>query len=183
MNLRRRTVLAQWAAAVALPGLALSASAADPSAPRQIAWADLLPKGWDAQQALRGVDLAGLQDGDPRANEILLRLREAADSAPPNTALNGTSIRIAGFVVPIEELRGEVSEFLLVPYFGACIHSPPPPANQIIHVTAPSAHKGLRSMDVVWVSGTLRVTRSDTQMGVSGYSVSADRLERYTGAK
>ena len=179
----RRVALIQWTAIAALPGLALCARAADPSAPRQIGWADLLPKGWDAQQALSGVDLASLQDGDPRANDLLLRLREAADNAPPNTALDGTPIRIAGFVVPIEELRGEVSEFLLVPYFGACIHTPPPPANQIIHVKAPPSHKGLRSMDVVWVSGTLRVTRSDTQMGVSGYSVRADRLERYTGAR
>ena len=112
-------------------------------------------------------------------------VREAADNAPPNAALAGSQIRIAGFVVPLDEARGEISEFLLVPYFGACIHSPPPPANQIIHVknAAPSQRlQGMRSMDVVWVSGTLQINRADTMMGVSGYHVSAESVTRYTAA-
>ncbi|HKW85019.1 MAG TPA: DUF3299 domain-containing protein, partial [Burkholderiaceae bacterium] len=69
--------------------------------PRQIAWSELVPKDWDAAKALRGVDIAALQDGDPRANELLVKVREAADNAPPNAALAGTQIRIAGFVVPL----------------------------------------------------------------------------------
>ena len=152
--------------------------------PRQINWSELSPKDWDAAKALRGIDLAALQDGDPRANELLVKMREAADNAPPNSALAGSLIRIAGFVVPLEEARGEISEFLLVPYFGACIHSPPPPANQIIHVkNAPPSQglPGLRSMDVVWVTGKLQITRADTMMGVSGYHVSAESVARYTG--
>ena len=152
--------------------------------PRQINWSELSPKDWDAAKALRGIDLAALQDGDPRAHELLVKMREAADNAPPNSALAGSLIRIAGFVVPLEEARGEISEFLLVPYFGACIHSPPPPANQIIHVkNAPPSQglPGLRSMDVVWVTGKLQITRADTMMGVSGYHVSAESVARYTG--
>jgi hypothetical protein len=152
--------------------------------PRQINWSELVPKDWDSAKALHGIDLAALQDGDPRANELLVKMREAADNAPPNPTLAGNLIRIAGFVVPLEEARGEISEFLLVPYFGACIHSPPPPANQIIHVkNAPPSQglQGLRSMDVVWVTGKLQVNRADTMMGVSGYHVSADSVTRYTG--
>ena len=152
--------------------------------PRQLNWSELVPKDWDAAKALHGVDLAALQDGDPRANELLVKMREAADNAPPNSALAGSLIRIAGFVVPLEESRGEISEFLLVPYFGACIHSPPPPANQIIHVkNAPPSQglAGMRSMDVVWVTGKLQITRADTMMGVSGYHISADSVARYMG--
>ena len=180
-QLARRRLLLQLACA--LPAALVEAAQAD--GPRQITWSDLIPKDWDAAKALRGVDISALQDGDPRANELLVMVREAADNAPPNAALAGSQIRIAGFVVPLDEARGEISEFLLVPYFGACIHSPPPPANQIIHVknAAPSQRlQGMRSMDVVWVSGTLQINRADTMMGVSGYHVSAESVTRYTAA-
>ena len=165
--------------------LAFAAPPPDSTAARQITWGELVPKGWDAMQGFRDVDLAKLQDNDPRANELLVRMREVADNAPTNPALAGQLVRVAGFVVPLEEARGEITEFLLVPYFGACIHSPPPPANQIIHVkNAPPSQglRGLRSMDVVWVTGKLQITRADTMMGVSGYHVSADSVARYTAA-
>ena len=174
--IRRRSTLA-----CALFALAAPRAFAD--GPRQITWPELMPKSWDGAKAMNSVDISNLQDDDPRANALLVKMREAADNAPPNMALSGTAIRIAGFIVPLEEARGEITEFLLVPYFGACIHSPPPPANQIIHVNAPPASKGWRSMDMVWVTGTLRVNRADTMMGVSGYHVSAEALSRVTVSK
>jgi hypothetical protein len=82
-------------------------------------------------------------------------------------------VRIPGFVVPLEDTNDGLKEFLLVPYFGACIHSPPPPANQIIHVLPRTPAKGLRSMDTVWISGPVAVTRTDSYMGVSGYRIEA----------
>ena len=88
--------------------------------------------------------------------------------------------RIPGYLVPLEESRGELSEFLLVPYFGACIHSPPPPANQIVHVLPARAVKGFRSMDAVWVTGTMRTQRQDSSMGVSGYRLEAQAVEKYS---
>ena len=160
-------------AALTLPALA--------DGPRQIAWSELAPKDWDGAKVLRGVDLAALQDDDPRANELLMKMREAADNAPPNPALAGSQIRIAGFIVPLEEAGGEITEFLLVPSFGACIHTPPPPANQIIHVRASNATKGLRAMDTIWVSGKLQTLRNDSMMGVSGYHITAQSVTRYTG--
>ncbi|HEV8313022.1 MAG TPA: DUF3299 domain-containing protein, partial [Burkholderiaceae bacterium] len=69
-------------------------------------------------------------------------------------------------------------EFLLVPYFGACIHSPPPPANQIVHVFAASG-SGARMMEAVWVSGVIRAFRADSAMGTSGYRMEAQRVEAY----
>ena len=78
---------------------------------------------------------------------------------------------------------GKVTEFLLVPYFGACIHSPPPPSNQIIHVRPREAAKGVKSMDAVWISGTLKTLRSDTFMGASSYRLEAVAIEIYTEKK
>ena len=178
IHLTRRRLLS-------LSSLLLAAPLARPAladGPRQIAWSELVPQDGDSMKALRGIDLSALQDDDPRANELLMKMREAADNAPANPALANNAIRIAGFIVPLEENGGEITEFLLVPYFGACIHTPPPPANQIIHVNAPPASKGWRSMDLVWITGTLRISRADTMMGVSGYQMRAETMTRATPA-
>jgi hypothetical protein len=67
----------------------------------------------------------------------------------------------------------------LVPYFGACIHVPPPPANQIIHVLSDKPIKGVHAMTAVWVSGTLKTVRANSIMGMSGYRMEARAVERY----
>jgi hypothetical protein len=116
----------------------LATDKAGSQAYRQIEWDDLIPKGWDPMAAFKGLDLARLKDSDPKAQEALEKMRSAWDQAPVETALNGQRVRIAGFVVPLERKGEQILEFLLVPYFGACIHVPPPPANQIIHVVPKS---------------------------------------------
>jgi hypothetical protein len=110
---------------------------------------------------------------------MMRRMRELWDNAPTNPKMSGARVRLPGYVVPLEEVKGELKEFLLVPYFGACIHSPPPPANQIVHVKAQAPLKGWRTMDAVWVSGTLQAARADTAMGASGYLIADPVVERY----
>jgi hypothetical protein len=106
-------------------------------------------------------------------------MREAWDNAPSNPALDGKAVRIPGYVVPLEETKDGLKEFLLVPYFGACIHTPPPPANQIVLVVPAKPAGGLRSMDTVWVSGVLKTTRTNSPMGASGYRLESALVERY----
>ena len=161
-----------------LGGKVADAKAA-PGQPRLITWEELVPKDWDPGKALKGIDLSQLDDSDPRANELLMKLQELSNNAPTNPALNGVEVKIPGFIVPLEENKGEVTEFLLVPYFGACIHTPPPPSNQIIEVRPKQPSKGYRPMDTVWVSGTLRTLRSETYMGTSSYRMDALRVEPY----
>ena len=67
-----------------------------------------------------------------------------------------------------------------MPYFGACIHSPPPPSNQVIHVLPQSLAKGVRSMDAVWISGTLTRVKGDSVMGASSYRMEAKLVEPYS---
>lgn len=153
---------------------------ADARAPyREVTWDTLLPPGWNPMDAFKGINLAMLSDGDPRAIQALERLKEEWDKAPANTALNGERIRIPGFVVPLDQQKGELRQFLLVPYFGACIHTPPPPSNQIIHVLLGKPVKNLRAMDPVWVSGALETTRSETGMGAAGYRMKGDLIAAY----
>jgi hypothetical protein len=136
--------------------------AAEP-AYQEITWEALVPKGWDPTQDLKVLLNSGkLQDSDPRAMEALEKMKALWDSAPTEPSLAGMRVRLPGFAIPLEARADKVSEFLLVPYFGACIHTPPPPANQIIHAVAAKPLKGMRSMDAIWVHGTLSLVRADT---------------------
>ena len=163
-----------------VPGPTLKAAPAAKAGTYQtITWDSLVPKDWDPMKDFKAQDLGLLQDGDPRAAALLRRMREAWDNAPTNPAMVGQAVRIPGFVVPLEETKDGLKEFLLVPYFGACIHTPPPPANQIIHVLPHSAAKGVRSMDPVWITGTLATVRTDSYMGAASYRVEATSVEPY----
>lgn len=94
---------------------------------REIGWDDLMPKAWDPASEFKKLDLAKLSDDDPRARDALAKMRALMANAPVEPSLNGTAIRLAGFIVPLEEKNHRISELLLVPYFGGCIHVPPPP--------------------------------------------------------
>jgi uncharacterized protein len=164
-------------------------AAAAPAAPvmkggfREINWDELIPKDWDPYKDLKDLKLAGLSDADPRAAAMLKKMREIWDNAPVNNLMDGQAVRIPGYIVPLEDTKDGLKEFLLVPYFGACIHTPPPPSNQIVHVLPRNGAKGFRSMDTVWVHGTLKTLRSDTAMGASSYRLDAVSVAPYTTEK
>ncbi len=147
---------------------------------KQIKWDDLMPKDWDPTSDFKKLDFSKMKDSDPRAQEALQHLREAWVNAPIEPSMNGARIRIPGFIVPLEVVRHHITEFLLVPYFGACIHVPPPPSNQIIHVfPAKPMKKGMESMDAVWISGVLEAFPSDTEMGSAGYQMKEANVKTY----
>jgi hypothetical protein len=95
----------------------------------------------------------------------------------------GQNVRLPGYLVPLEDFPEGLKEFLLVPYFGACVHSPPPPANQIVHVKLDQAVKRFRSMDTVWVTGALSATKTDSHMGVASYRIDAKGVTPYSEKK
>jgi len=150
-----------------------------PAGVADLEWDDLMPKGSGAHDALKGVDLASLSDNDPRANELLERLRADADKAPVVKTLDGKKVRLAGFTVTLERNDKGIREFLLVPYFGACIHTPPPPANQIVHVLPATAVPPDQAIFPVWVTGTLRTVAAVTAEGATGYRIDNAQVEPY----
>ncbi len=173
--------LAAPAAAAAKPAATPATPAPGvPGAPRTITWDVLVPAGWDPFKDFKDLNFQMMDDGDPRASAMLKKMREVWDDAPVNTAVVGQTVRIPGFVVPLEDSKDGLKEFLLVPYFGACIHSPPPPANQIVHVLPRSPAKGLRSMDAVWITGRLTTGRTDSYMGAASYRIEAVAVAPYT---
>ena len=94
-------------------------------------------------------------------------------------SLHGTQVRLPGFVVPLEGDSQKITAFLLVPYFGACIHVPPPPTNQIVYVAYPEGAKVDDLWDAVWVTGTLQTTAASHEMGDAAYSLTATSVTPY----
>jgi hypothetical protein len=164
----------------AFAGAAFAQADKPPARPgfAEITWDDLVPGDWDPLKQFKDMNFGVLSDADPRAQQMLKKMREVWDNAPVNGKMDGRKVRLPGYVVPLEENKAGLTEFLLVPYFGACIHTPPPPANQIVHVW-PKPGAKLKSMDVVWVDGTLKAQRGDSYMGVSGYRMDAEAVTPY----
>jgi uncharacterized protein len=145
---------------------------------REISWDDLAPEDWDPLAGINIDEIAKLQDGDPRADKLLKQMLDAWKKAPVVPALNKQRVRLAGFVVSLDPTPGQLREFLLVPYFGACIHSPPPPANQAIHVVMDKPFAG-QMMEPFWVSGELSIARSDSPFGSAAYRMRGMQAQRY----
>lgn len=166
----------------------LSSEVAAPSNPlpgsvRTISWEQLMPPGWDPYKDLKALNLESLKDNDPRAEEVLKKMRQMWDNAPINPQVLGQNVRLPGFMVPLEELPEGSKEFLLVPYFGACVHSPPPPANQIVHVVLDKPTKRIRLMDTLWVTGVISATQTDSHMGMASYRIDAKAVAPYREKK
>ncbi|WP_052761036.1 DUF3299 domain-containing protein [Sedimenticola thiotaurini] len=151
----------------------------------ELEWAELVPEGYspDAllEQYQEKYNIDELSDDDPLITELQAKLKELWNSAPINTALNGKTVKLPGFVVPLEGDGQRTSEFLLVPYYGACIHVPPPPANQTVYVTV-QEKQGVeirKLFDTVWVTGVINAEKLSTDIADAGYTLHASKVEPY----
>jgi len=152
---------------------------------KTIDWNDLMPDPWvkEMTKDMAAMSkLSYLQDSSEEATKAMSAIRKKLDEAPIVKTQVNKKVRIPGYAVPLDAERSDKREFLLVPYFGACIHTPPPPANQIVLVrpTAQSKIKKMpESMDVLWVEGELKEGRVSTGQGVSGYLLEAVSVAPY----
>lgn len=150
----------------------------DPAFP-ELQWDDLMPADWDPMAAFRGLNIAELQDNDPKAQEALDTMRKAWNNAPVNPKLSGQKVRIPGFAIPVEQSDKGVDELLLVPYFGACIHTPPPPANQIIHVKLSEPQPAVGAMQAYWIWGEISAQKFSNELGDAAYLIKATGIQPY----
>lgn len=94
--------------------------------------------------------------------------------------LDGVHAKIPGFAVPLELGEdGKVSEFLLVPYFGACIHYPPPPSNQIVYVIFENPIELKSVWEPIWAVGVLKTEFRSSGFGSASYTMTAQAVEEY----
>jgi len=156
---------------------------------REIAWQELKPE--DEKQVIEPLDLQTLEIvnngylGDSGSD--LQGLDGGYDGAPPQPysygfveEINGQKVRVPGFIVPVEFDDGNlVSEFFLVPYFGACFHKPPPPPNQTIYVSSNKPIEYQSIYDPVWVMGVIKTEQRANEIASAAYSLDIELLEPY----
>jgi hypothetical protein len=142
---------------------------------RQIDWKTLLP----------AAERSGFRTAPPPAAHDYLGENSSiaamqSGSYEVNPELDGKVVKVPGFVVPLQNnARGEVVEFFLVPYFGACIHVPPPPPNQIIYVKMRDG-AGLRSIeDAQWITGRIHARSKSSSLGAAAYTLDGEKMEAY----
>ncbi len=148
-----------------------------PESYKTIEWFDLVPE--KEAEILSTIDL--IIDHTGKTNPLEKGIyQEALTSTNVIPEMNGKLIRIAGFVVPLEFKDKTVTQFLLVPFFGACIHVPPPPPNQIIFVDYPKGMKELRNMESpVWISGKIKTSLVESNMATTAYYLQAELVKEY----
>ena len=157
-----------------------------------IEWPDLMPPEVLAILLNPPEYIAEIEDGSAE-DQISSQMRSAVNqseedayqqalvSTDVNENLDGALIRIPGFVVPLEfDEEQTISQFFLVPYFGACLHMPPPPPNQIILVNAPKGIQMSALYDPFWIEGQLSTNFQENDMATSAYAMQLQQIEPYS---
>lgn len=109
-------------------------------------------------------------------------LKTLTDSKAPSPAraLDKKIVSVPGFMVPLEDDADQVTEFLLVPFAGACIHVPPPPPNQMIYIKLKNHGKAKMSFtEPIVVTGQLHVATVDSPYGDVSYNMDGDSVAPY----
>lgn len=174
-------------AATAAAALLLAVGAA--AQYRDLEWVELLPDA-DYQALLSAPPIDHGSGDDGSAAPVLQRpdaallggsaFEQAMVSTEVRGELDGAQLRLPGFVVPLEyDANQNVTEFFLVPYFGACIHLPPPPPNQIVHVRYPQGLELPSIYEPYTVAGVLKVELTSNDTGLSAYRIDAASVVPY----
>lgn len=133
--------------------------------PVEVYWEDLQPEGFN--------ELA------PQAMQHDSQMTQLQPNAPVVEKYNGKRVKVPGFVVPLEGTADNITEFLLVPFFGACVHVPPPPSNQIIHVTFEGGISIDDIYDAIWVTGELSTEGWKGDIASVGYRLKGQVVEAF----
>ncbi len=154
-------------------------------APVNVSWADLVPAEYRPEKIVAKyqdlLDKFEAEDYSPEAEVLYSKINDELNNAPMNKTLNNQHISLPGFIAPLTQHNGVITEFLLVPYFGACIHVPPPPVNQTVFVKV-ADHNGIKiddSYGAFLVSGSILLDGKKTDIGVAGYHIKNAVIEPY----
>jgi len=151
---------------------------------QEVFWDALVPTDFTAEAIMAKYEsqLAQIPDGSQEGADLYAQMQEEFNNAPINETIDGSMIRLAGFIAPLEYTDDLITEFLLAPYFGACIHVPPPPANQTVLVKL-SEGQGIKFEDTwvpFWVMGELTAEGVSTELAQAGYYIENAFVEPYS---
>lgn len=151
----------------------------------ELNWEDLIPEDFHPAEnpllSLSREERDKLFNGSEESIDELAAIEEKLNYSPVVTNLNGKRVKIPGYIVPLEyDDQRELSEFLLVPYYGACIHTPPPPANQIVFAKSKTRVVIDNTYDPVWVIGTLHTQTFRSGIAEAGYTIELESMLAYS---
>lgn len=174
----------QQAVATASPVNASTIDIGSNSPYTEISWETLIPEGYSADVIMDkyAERIMALPYDSPEATALYMEMQDEFNNAPINEEVNETLIKLPGFVAPLEYENDLITEFLLVPYFGACIHEPAPPVNQTILVKAAEG-EGLtteESYAPMWIMGEITTEITSTELAQSGYYIQNATIDLYT---
>lgn len=169
-----------------LLGLQAGASAEDEA--DAVTWQELLPTGWSLDEFHHPIfdreDLDELDDDDPIALQAMAELLELSRGLPLNQALHGRAGRVPGFMEALTETEdGDVLEFILMPFQYGCVHRPPPPSNQMVHVIPKSPVPAEMLVRIVWASGVIEVGHTHFPHASAGYRIRDAEIRRFDPAR
>ena len=167
-------------------GLGAAGRLAAADTPRELTWGQLIPpmaaparqNKFFGQGAIPKGDLQQPDHAGGEGRWLGSAKKPMSEPAPVVADLDGKLVHIGGYVVPLDFDSTNVKEFLLVPYVGACIHVPPPTANQIIYVKAAKGFDVKGTFEPVFVTGRLKTAAASTGLAETGYSMDAERVDR-----
>lgn len=168
-------ILSFAARAIDPPEPAKAAKPADPSKVLELDWEELIPATERASfDALPPAPVHDYLSGEMGPG-VPQRM-----SVSVNKELDGLTVKLPGFIVPLDlDAQNRVTEFFLVPYFGACIHVPPPPPNQIVYVKFAQGI-ALESMyEAYWITGKMKTKSQNTRYGLAAYTLAGETFEVY----
>ncbi|MEL6318046.1 MAG: DUF3299 domain-containing protein [Pseudomonadota bacterium] len=173
------------AAAAAMIATAAPAGAARAEAPIDLSWDMLAPAADPIASLQERLAALGLdQDGAPMLGGYVSHGQSwlSADDPDLGTQLvrdfDGKTVRLPGYVVPLDFDDGYVENFLLVPFIGACVHVPPPPPNQIVMVSLAEKRK-LGLFEAIYVTGPILATPVSSEIAEIGYQINAPEIDPY----
>ncbi|MEO0466789.1 MAG: DUF3299 domain-containing protein [Pseudomonadota bacterium] len=148
---------------------------------REIGWEELMPAGEEEKLAeLYQQQMAMLYSGSPIIEGSAADAMVQIGTFNTVPELNELKIRLPGYTVPFEfDANAEITEFLLVPYFGACIHAPPPPPNQTIFVIADDPIRLKDLAQAVWIEGTMFTQTQTSELADAAYTIRLENIETY----
>jgi len=151
--------------------------------PTAIEWENLVPEGYSYEMIIDkySEEIDNTEDDTKEAEELFKKIAKEINRAPLNDNLADKLIQLNGFIAPLNQQNGLVNEFLLVPYFGACIHVPPPPNNQTVLVKLKPG-EGIKFEDAYLpfvVTGVIKTQGEKTAIGEAGYSILGADIEIY----
>ena len=167
------------------------AFSADAQSYEDIDWTELMPAEDLSALLNRPAFLDDIADGSAQdsldsfqqrqlEDEQAQQYQAALSSTRVIQGFDGKAIRIPGFIVPLEQNEDkEVTRFFIVPYFGACLHMPPPPPNQILYVESEQGITLENLFDPYWFEGVVSIEQKVDAMGTSAYSLSLDNYALY----